>query len=73
MIIIKITTATTTIIIIRPRRYDEEEEKQEVEQDEQEDSEAQSHKMFQRTLFIRTKHNMRIFSVISFIKLQNDT
>ena len=26
-----------------------------------------------RTLFIRTKHNMQIFGVIPFIKLQNDT
>ena len=28
--------------------------------------------MFKRTLFIRTKHNMRIFGLISLIKLQND-
>ena len=27
--------------------------------------------MFKRTLFIRTKHNMRIFGVIPFIKLLN--
>ena len=33
----------------------------------------QIHKRFKRTLFIRTKHNMRIFGVIPFIKLQNDT
>ena len=33
----------------------------------------QTHKMFKRTLFIRTKHNIRIFGVIPFIKLQNDT
>ena len=26
-----------------------------------------------RMLFIRTKHNMQIFGVIPFIKLQNDT
>ena len=30
----------------------------------------QTYKRFKRTLFIRTKHNMRIFRVISFIKLQ---
>ena len=29
----------------------------------------QTHKLFKRTLFIRTKHNMRIFVVIPFIKL----
>ena len=33
----------------------------------------QTHKSLKRTLFIRTKHNIRIFGVISFIKLQNDT
>ena len=27
----------------------------------------------QKTLFLKTKHNMRIFEVILFIKLQNDT
>ena len=30
-------------------------------------------KRFKRTLFIRTKHNIRIFGVIPFIKLQNDS
>ena len=35
--------------------------------------EIQTHKRFKRTLFIRTKHNMQIFRVIPFIKLQNDT
>ena len=33
----------------------------------------QTHKRLKRTLFIRTKHNMQIFGVIPFIKLQNDT
>ena len=33
----------------------------------------QTHKRFKITLFIRTKHNMRIFWVIPFIKLQNNT
>jgi len=32
-----------------------------------------THKSFKRTLFIGTKHNMQIFRVIPFIKLQNDT
>ena len=32
----------------------------------------QTHKRFKITLFIRTKHNMRIFGIILFIKLQND-
>ena len=32
----------------------------------------QTHKMFKITLFIRTKHNMQIFGVKSFIKLQNE-
>ena len=32
----------------------------------------QTHKRFKRTLFIRTKHNMQMFQVIPFIKLQND-
>ena len=32
---------------------------------------VQTHKRFQRTLFIRTKHNLHVFGVISFIKLQN--
>ena len=31
------------------------------------------HKRFKRTLFIRTEHDVQIFSVIPFIKLQNDT
>ena len=30
----------------------------------------QTHQRFKRTLFIKTKHNMRIFGVINFIKLQ---
>jgi len=33
----------------------------------------QSHKRLKRTLFIRTKQKMRIFRVISFMMLQNDT
>ena len=33
----------------------------------------QTRKRFNRMLFIRTKHNMRIFGVIPFVKLQNDT
>ena len=33
----------------------------------------QIHKRFKRTLLIRIKPNMRIFGVIPFIKLQNDT
>ena len=33
----------------------------------------QTPQRFKRTLFIRTKHNTRIFGVIPFIKLQNDT
>ena len=33
----------------------------------------QTRKMFRRTLFIRTKHDMQIFGVIPFIKLQNNT
>ena len=33
----------------------------------------QTHKRFKIRLFIRTKHNMRIFGTIPFIKLQNDT
>ena len=28
--------------------------------------------MFRRTLFIRTKHNLQIWGVIPFLKLQND-
>ena len=32
-----------------------------------------TNKRFKRTLVIRTKHNMRIFEVSPFIKLQNDT
>ena len=32
-----------------------------------------THKRFKRMLFIQTKHNMQIFRVIPFIKLQNDT
>ena len=35
--------------------------------------EIQTHKRFRKTLFIRTKHNMWIFRVIPFVKLQNDT
>ena len=31
----------------------------------------QTHKRFKRKLFIRTKHNMQMFSVIPSIKLQN--
>ena len=31
------------------------------------------HKWSKRTLFIRTKHKMRIFGVIPFIKLQNES
>ena len=31
-----------------------------------------TYKRFKRTLFIRTKHSMRNFGVILFIKLQND-
>ena len=34
---------------------------------------TQTHKMFKITLFIKTKHNMRILGIIPFIKLQNDT
>ena len=37
------------------------------------DPKIQTHKRFQRTLFIRTKHSMQIFGVIPFVKLQNDT
>ena len=33
----------------------------------------QTYKRFKRMLFIRTKHNMPIFGVIPFIKLENDT
>ena len=33
----------------------------------------QTLKRFRITLFIRTKHNMRVFGVIPFTKLQNDT
>ena len=39
-------------------------------------SKTQTHENFQRfkrTLFIRTKHNMGMFEVNPFIKLQNDT
>ena len=32
-----------------------------------------THKRFKRTLFIWTKRNMRIFGVLPFLKLQNDT
>ena len=32
-----------------------------------------THKRFRITLFTRTKHNMRIFGIIPFMKLQNDT
>ena len=34
---------------------------------------VQTHKRFKIMLFIRTKHNMRIFGITLFIKLQNDT
>ena len=34
--------------------------------------EIQTHKRLKIMLFIRTKHNMQIFRVIPFIKLQND-
>ena len=33
----------------------------------------QTHERFKSTLFIRTKHSMRIFGLIPFTKLQNDT
>ena len=33
----------------------------------------QAHKRLKRALYIRTKLNIRIFGVIPFIKLQNDT
>ena len=33
----------------------------------------QTNKRFKITLFIRIKHNMQIFGVIAFVKLQNDT
>ena len=36
-------------------------------------SESQTHNIFKRTLFIRTKHNIRIFRVIPLIKLENKT
>ena len=36
-------------------------------------SEAQAYGRFKRTLFTRTKHSMRIFGAIHFIKLQNDS
>ena len=36
-------------------------------------SKIQTHERFTITLFIRTNHNMRIFTIIPFIKLQNDT
>ena len=36
-------------------------------------SKIQTRKKFNRMLFIRTKHNMQIFGVIPFIKLQNNT
>ena len=35
-------------------------------------NEIQTHKRFKRMLFIRVKHNMHIFRVIPFMKLQND-
>ena len=38
----------------------------------QRETKIQTHKKFKGTLFIRTKHNKRIFGVIPFIKLQND-
>ena len=34
---------------------------------------ADTHERFKRMLFIRMKHNMQIFRVIPFIKLQNDS
>ena len=34
---------------------------------------TQTQKRLKRTLFIRTKHNIRIFQVIPFFKLQNNT
>ena len=33
----------------------------------------QTHKRLKGTVFIRTTHNVQIFGVIPFIKLQNDT
>ena len=33
----------------------------------------QTHERFKIMLYIRTKHNMPIFGVIPFIKLQDDT
>ena len=36
-------------------------------------SQIQTHERFKITLCITTKHNMRMFGVIPFIKLQNDT
>ena len=33
----------------------------------------QTHKRFKRDFFIRTKHNIRIFGIIPFVKLQNVT
>ena len=35
--------------------------------------EIQTHKRFKGTLFIMTKHNMQMFGVMTFVKLQNDT
>ena len=34
--------------------------------------EIPTHKRFKRTLFIRTRQNMHIFGVISFVKLKDD-
>ena len=36
-------------------------------------SKTQTHKRFNIRLFVRTKHNIRFFGVIPFVKLQNDT
>ena len=33
----------------------------------------ETRKRFKTTLFIRTRHNTRIFGAVPFIKLQNDT
>ena len=33
----------------------------------------QMHEMFKRTLFVRTRQNQKIFRVIHFVRLQNDT
>ena len=55
----------------------EEEEEEELEEKKKKklnkQSKTQTHKRFEITLFIRTKHNKRIFGVIPLIELQNDT